>query len=258
MPQEYLFADTDLAARRLEYLASVFGGATQKFLAAVAGCPELVVDLGCGPGCTTHLLAEVTQCDQAVGIDKSEAFIERAEQTQTDVVSFRQGDVTEVPFAAGAGDLLYCRFLLAHLQNPFAAIERWSTQLRPQGQLLIEEVEWIHMENEIFVTYLDMVTATMAAQDNRLYLGPELDQWEQVGPLRQVSSQVGQVVATTQQVATMFHMNIQTWKHNNFAKSKYGENKIAELEDELKILREGTEDHNKHMWGMRQVALQKF
>ncbi len=57
----YLFQDTDLAARRLAVLAEVFAPASRAFLLdVVQSRPELALDLGCGPGYTTRLLAEVT------------------------------------------------------------------------------------------------------------------------------------------------------------------------------------------------------
>ena len=47
---EYLFGDTDLAARRLGVLAEVFGPSSRAFIrSAVAGKPALAVDVGCGP-----------------------------------------------------------------------------------------------------------------------------------------------------------------------------------------------------------------
>jgi len=56
----YLFGDTDVAARRFQVLAEVFADSTRPFLQqAVTGSRHLAVDLGCGPGFTTHLLSTV-------------------------------------------------------------------------------------------------------------------------------------------------------------------------------------------------------
>lgn len=138
----YAFGDSDLAARRLQLLGEVFAPSTRAFLqASVSREPSLVVDLGCGPGYTTHFLAETLPCGRAVGLDHSDHFISLAQQTATQRVSFQAHDVTQVPFPTGPADLLYCRFLLTHLRDPEAVVARWTDQLRPGGLLLMEEAE---------------------------------------------------------------------------------------------------------------------
>ena len=58
---KYLFADTDLAAHRLELLANVFAESSKPFLKeANIASANLAVDLGCGPGFSTHFLKVVT------------------------------------------------------------------------------------------------------------------------------------------------------------------------------------------------------
>ena len=113
MAEKYLFGDTDLAARRLKVLADAFAASSRAFITdAVEPRPRLAVDLGCGPGYTTHMLADALECEQAVGLDNSEQFIRMAAKTATNNVSFRLHDVTNVPFPAGPCDLIYARFLL--------------------------------------------------------------------------------------------------------------------------------------------------
>lgn len=72
----YLFGETDIAARRLKVLAEVYAVSTRAFLLGqVPTRPRAAVDLGCGPGYTTHLLADVLQAERTVGLDNSEPFI---------------------------------------------------------------------------------------------------------------------------------------------------------------------------------------
>jgi trans-aconitate methyltransferase len=159
----YAFTHTELARQRLAVLADVYARSTSDFLrACVTQVPNLVIDLGCGPGHTTRLLAEVLQAEQAIGLDISPDFIAFAQQNATPRVSFLTHDITSVPFPVGPADLLYCRFLLTHLQHPQTVLARWATQLRPGQLLLIEEVEWIHTQHELFSRYLTIIEAMLA------------------------------------------------------------------------------------------------
>ena len=140
----YLFGDTDLAARRLEVLARVFREPTRAFLRdAVSTAPAVAVDLGCGPGFTTRLLAETLACRQTVGLDSSQFFIDHASSITIPAVSFELHDVTALPLPVDPIDLLYSRFLLTHLPHPSELVTRWIGELRPGGLLLLEEPEWI-------------------------------------------------------------------------------------------------------------------
>ena len=75
-PSTYTFGDTDLAARRLALVAETFAGTSAAFMREfVTTRPQLAADLGCGPGYTTHLLADTLKPDRTVGLDNSENFL---------------------------------------------------------------------------------------------------------------------------------------------------------------------------------------
>ena len=65
---------------------------------SVARHGALVVDLGCGPGYSTRLLAEVLQGTHTVGLDNSAHFIALAQQNLLAQVAFHCHDVEQVPF----------------------------------------------------------------------------------------------------------------------------------------------------------------
>ncbi len=90
-------------------LATVFAPASQAFQQdIVSTTPQLAIDLGCGPGYTTHLLAETTGAAQAVGLDNSEHFIALARAKASEHITFLRHDVTQIPFPCGPGDLISC------------------------------------------------------------------------------------------------------------------------------------------------------
>ncbi len=118
-----------MAAARLGMLARVFAETTGPFVDTFGGevdKPALVIDLGCGPGCTTSLLAGMLDAGEVVGLDSSERFVELASRTAMEGVSFRVHDVTAVPFPVGPANVMYCRFLLTHLADPAGALAAWA------------------------------------------------------------------------------------------------------------------------------------
>ena len=250
----YLFGDTDRAALRLQVLAEVFAGSSRPFLQDVVQTPpQLALDLGCGPGYTTRLLAETTRCARAVGLESSEHFVALAEQNVTERISFLRYDVTRVPFPTGPGDLIFCRMLLTHLQEPQAIIERWATQLRPDGLMLLEEVEWIETDQPEFRAYLSIVAAMLEQQKNQLYIGAQLDAM-QPGGLSRHLSRVYRLPVSTRLAATMFSLNIQTWKGQPFIQQQYASSVIEQLEEDLRELAETSTSEGEILWGMRQMA----
>lgn len=254
----YLFGNTDMAAYRLKVLAEVYAESTKFFiLDAVIERPRLAVDMGCGPGYTTHLLADLLQCDRVVGIDNSEHFVSLARKTETERVSFHLHDVTSVPFPVGPGDLLYCRFLLTHLRDAEAAVVRWTTQLRPKGLLLLEEVECINTRNPVFAAYLNIVEAMLEHQSSRLYVGQTLDRMRDGDTFERRISQVSRLRVSNHAAATMFYLNIRSWKLQPFIRTNYSSSAIAQLEKDLKTLAGKRDDASEIEWGLRQIVFEK-
>lgn len=81
----YTFGDNEEASRRLRRLADLYEPETRALLElAFDGCeactPRLAVDLGCGPGWSTQLLAAVLKPQRTVGLDSSEHTLPRRAQ----------------------------------------------------------------------------------------------------------------------------------------------------------------------------------
>ena len=256
---QYLFGDTDIAAKRLKFLANVYAESTKEFVVdAVAGTPRLALDLGCGPGYTTHFLADVLRCEHTVGLDTSEHFISLAKKTESDGISFYLHDITSVPFPVEPGDCLYCRFLLTHLRDPHAVVLGWATQLRPKGLLLMEEVEWIHTDNEVFAVYLGIVEAMLENKSGKLYVGHTLDSIGETDTLKRRTNRIKHLPVPNHNAATMFSMNIQTWKQQPFIRKNYPSSMIEQLEQNLKALAEKSGAEIEIEWGLRQLVFERI
>jgi trans-aconitate 2-methyltransferase len=260
----YLFGDTDLAAIRLELLAHVFREPSWVFLRdAVSSRPSgpatvaVAVDLGCGPGFTTQLVAEALECLQTVGLDSSPAFIEQASSFATPGVRFELHDVTALPLPVDAIDLLYSRLLLTHLPHPAELVTRWIDELRPGGLLLLEEPEHIHTGIPTFSSYLDIVAAMLRDQSTELYLGPALDR---IDPAPEATKTLSRVVThrvSNRHAAAMFAMNLPNWRDSTFVRSHYSPTEIDELHAELHDLGRGPEQESNITWGLRQIAFER-
>ena len=184
---------------------------------------DLAVDLGCGPGHTTRLIAEILPFKRVVGLDKSPSFIEAASNSSSTCISFKQHDVTLVPFPLPPADLIFCRFLVTHLPTPDQTLARWASQLSPEAcALLLEEVHWIHTSNPVLDSYLSALDRVMDAMGVALYTGARLPELIKSTPLKIIADNTRHLAVSNSDAAAMFSMNIRSWGTSHPALSLYG------------------------------------
>jgi trans-aconitate 2-methyltransferase len=258
MANGYLFGDSDVAARRLKLLTDCFAASSRAFGSeAVDGSLELAVDLGCGPGYTTHLLADALACERVIGLDNSEHYIELARRSATERVGFRLHDVTVVPFPDGACDLISVRFLLTHQPDAASLLEAWATQLHSGGRLLVEETESIYTTNDVFAAYISIVQAMLAERGLNLYVGRDLAVVEPPPGLRTYLSRTAQVPVRDDLTARMFSLNTQSWKDDAFVTSNYPAASIDQLERALRDLGSTPSEKSSIEWQLRQIVFRQ-
>lgn len=270
----YLFGDSDLAAQRLGLVASTFRPVSEEFLVEMVipdkEPPELAIDLGCGPGHSTRMISETVKASRTLGLDTSEHFISMAKDSASQGVAFAVHDFTQTPFPEGPADLLYSRFELTHFGDWKTLISSWSTQLRANGLLILEEVEWIRTGEPAFSIYLGMLESLMHSQSLDLYIGPRLEQMGQPPGLQKTESRVRRVPAPLRKAAMMFLMNLWAWREEPFIQESYPPDFIEQIEMGLQELTEDPADliageefsdlspEAGIEWGMRQVAFRKI
>ena len=255
---KYQFTDTDLAAKRLEVLAKVYAPSSRKFIRDLRDSTTRdAVDLGCGPGYTTELLRDETEAESTLGLDNSERFINAARARDLNGISFYVHDVTKEPFPVGPSKIAYCRFLLSHLPDLPACLGVWARQLRSKGLLLLEEVETIHSTVQDFEEYLVIVDRLLAHQSAMLYVGPVLDRVVLPANLHKVSSRVQSVLVSVRDAAAMFHLNIQSWRHQPYIRETYEEEEIQSLQDRLGDLASTGDSEGEIQWDLRQMVLRR-
>ncbi len=255
---QYQFGDRDLAARRLAVVARVFDATTRELLIRTQPREtRLAIDLGCGPGFTTRLLAEVLDCEVVIGLDTSERFLAQAQEAQDGRLRFHCHDVLATPYPEAPADLLFCRYLLSHLPDPQSCLNNWATQLSGGGLLVTEEVEAIETTHPAFERYLSIVEAMLRSQQTDLYVGPVLDKLGGLRLLEKRDSRARRLRVPNRDAATMFSMNVPNWKDRPFIRETYGSDSIRALETELKDLAAASGEESQITWTLRQIVFER-
>jgi trans-aconitate 2-methyltransferase len=251
----YTYGEGDSEADRLALVAELFQGTSGSFLSEAVGFrPRLALDLGCGVGHTTRLLAEVLRPDRVVGVERSANFLSKARVAAPEEVSFVRHDVTRAPLPhGGEADLIYARLLLSHLPDPEEVANEWLGQLAPGGLLLLDEVERIETEQPVFREYLGILARMMANHGQELYVGPRLEAATR-GPERRIS-RIVPAGPTTAHVARMFAINLANWRGNDYVRANHTEEELDRLAANLCDLTT-SRDTDEIRWGMRQIAIE--
>jgi SAM-dependent methyltransferase len=104
-----------------------------------------VIDIGCGPGKTTHMLSELVQPGgSALGVDLSEERASFAQQNYgSDSVSFARRDLLKPMGDLGQFDFAWVRFLLEyHLSDSFELVQNVSSIIKPGGTLCLIDLDY--------------------------------------------------------------------------------------------------------------------
>jgi trans-aconitate 2-methyltransferase len=96
------------------------------------------VDLGCGPGELTALLAEQTGAADVLGLDSSPAMLDAARAYERDGLRFALGDLASWGDPADPVDLVAANAALHWVPDHAEVLARWTGALGPGGQLAVQ------------------------------------------------------------------------------------------------------------------------
>jgi trans-aconitate 2-methyltransferase len=240
----YTFGDNYEASRRLRRLAEVYEPETRALLNSVGSIFtdrfELGVDLGCGPGWSTRLMASTLNPVRAVGLDSSERFVAEALSNQLQL-EFIQHDVLVSPFPVQNPDFLFCRFLLTHLPSPQAALQKWAKESRPKAVLAILETESLYSEHPVFSRYYEMVTQMQRHYCQNLNVGASLDEAYAGTGWRLEQSEGVLLEKSSRDMAQLHLANIRSWGKGDFAVGAFDRRELDQLEHDLALIASGSQ-----------------
>jgi trans-aconitate methyltransferase len=93
---------------------------------------EHILDLGCGDGSLTEILAQAVPDGRVVGIDASQGMIDVAEELSSDNLSFYFMDINDLPYAA-AFDLIFSNATLHWVKDHEKLLDNCYRALKPEG-----------------------------------------------------------------------------------------------------------------------------
>ncbi len=112
-------------------------------LAQLPSAPAHILDVGCGTGTLSVLLAREGYTVRGLDLAPQMVSAARLKAMAAGVdVTFEQGDAADPAGEPEAYDVVLSRHLLWALPDPNRAVERWVRLLRPGGRVVLVEGRW--------------------------------------------------------------------------------------------------------------------
>jgi SAM-dependent methyltransferase len=141
MNKDYVHGYSVRESYRLQDQASTLSELLHQDTKYPAGCR--VLEVGCGVGAQTVILAKNSPSASFTSVDISEESVRTAAQRVKAEgitnVEFRSADLFDMPFPSGSFDAVFVCFVLEHLPNPEGALLALSRMLRAGGELTVIE-----------------------------------------------------------------------------------------------------------------------
>lgn len=100
------------------------------------------LDVGCGSGAGTRVMAEITGSGKATGADSSSDRIAQAKlNASSSGVSYEVGSAGNLPFENASFDFTWSRFLFEYLAEPNAALAEMMRVTKPGGIVAVADLD---------------------------------------------------------------------------------------------------------------------
>lgn len=255
---KYILGDSDIAALRLEMVNEMFEESSKQILRSSINNNKInnAIDMGCGPGHTTSIIKEIAKPTSLIGIDMSEQHLNRAKKMVD--ADFIRHDITDVSLPVKNADLIFSRFILAHINNPIDTLENWCSLLNDNGILICQEDEWANSNHPVLKMYEEVKAKVVEVNGGDLYVGKILNQEMEFNGVEIVENKITIVAPNINFASKAFLYNLSIWKDDKNLRDLYSEKELLELEEGLKKLTVSDVNEDvKYEWGLRQLVLKK-
>ena len=125
-----------------------------------------IIDGGCGPGNITIEIAKKVAPGVVVGIDADEASLamakELAKQQGVSNITFKQGDIYNLPFKDESFNIAYSHAVLSNLKEPVQALIEYKRVVKPGGIVAVRESDYsgslLYPENQAFIKIFNVLS----------------------------------------------------------------------------------------------------
>ena len=142
----YVLATGEGGESRLRLLETLYGPATETLLGELVRPGMSVIDVGCGIGTVIAWLAgAVGPTGSVVGLDSSadQLAIAHASVTERGLAQVRlvEADACATGLPRDSFDVVCCRSLLSHLEDPGSAVREMAALAAPGGVVVCEDID---------------------------------------------------------------------------------------------------------------------
>jgi len=255
---KYTFGDNSRASARLRRLAEMYEPESRELLLRTGiNAPRLAVDLGCGPGWSTRLLHDALKPSRTVGLDASPVFVAEARTRHGADLEFELHDIVGVPFPVDAPDVMFCRFLLAHLRSLREVLAAWAGVAAPGGWLVVHETESLQADHPALRQYYRLLGQMQHHHGQALHVGAVLEAEFAGSGWRLVESQRRLLEKPAADMAGLHLANLRTWRDDEYAQRAFDSGEIAGLEASLERIASRREDGGVVLNTARQIIAQR-
>jgi SAM-dependent methyltransferase len=243
----YVIARTASEYERLRAQAAVWSSMTNQVLAKAGLAKGMsVLDAGCGPGEVMRLMAKrVGPTGSVTGVDIDAAVgtygLAQMQKEEAGNFHFHAVNLLDgIPIPGAPFDLVYCRFLLLHMDNPVEMVRRLAALTKPGGTLVamdyVMDTIRIAPFHPVFARGIEILNGTLVGAGRPLDAGVRLGEWFRSAGLPMPHGTDAQVMLEVSHADAMLAKVVAGFGAGAVKMGLASEEEIARLPDEIRAV----------------------